>query len=568
MGLMGALLLATALSGCSDATDGGPASDTVYEVPRRNTASQPIKGGTVDSSNTAVVGMAIQRSGGFGICTGTLIAPNLVLTAQHCVSELSSSYGVRCGQTYFTQQLGAGNIRVTTETRIQQARNFYSVSKIDVPSGGNQVCGQDIALITLSSSIPSSEAKPRTPRLTKPAQRGESYTAIGYGTTGQYESGQSGVRRKLGGRSVQCVGTNCGTSQVADGEIYGSGGTCKGDSGGGAFDTQDRVLGALSRGGGNCASSLYTGVYKFRKFIRTVGQKAAASGGYRAPAWTNSGPDSDNDGLSDRLDNCPQTANQNQTDSDGDGQGDACDPDNDDDGVQDGNDNCPTVKNKSQDDSDGDGKGDACSDDSDGDGIKDRFDNCPKAPNPDQKISDADGTGDACDDSDGDGLMDDEDNCIDVKNPDQIDSDGDGEGDACMGSSSGGSTDGSSTSGTTDGGSTDGGSTSGTTDGGSTTSGTTDGGSTDGGSTTTGGSGDGSGSGGSGGSSSTTGGSGDGSGSSGQSSEDPVIIVPADREERSGPVCSATGNAAPSDWAGSLFLLMAFVGASRWRRRD
>jgi hypothetical protein len=47
-------------------------------------------------------------------------------------------------------------------------------------------------------------------------------------------------------------------------------------------------------------------------------------------------PDTDGDGVSDMIDNCPTVANVSQTNTDGDGQGDACDTDDDGDGIADG----------------------------------------------------------------------------------------------------------------------------------------------------------------------------------------------------------------------------------------
>lgn len=111
--------------------------------------------------------------------------------------------------------------------------------------------------------------------------------------------------------------------------------------------------------------------------------------------------DSDNDGISDDADNCPNTANSNQSDADGDGLGDACDSsslsDADLDGVADGVDNCPSVANPDQADSDADGVGDACATDADGDGVPDITDNCPTLSNPGQADEDQDGIGDVCD---------------------------------------------------------------------------------------------------------------------------------------------------------------------------
>jgi len=149
--------------------------------------------------------------------------------------------------------------------------------------------------------------------------------------------------------------------------------------------------------------------------------------------------DRDGDGVGDECDNCPATFNPGQGDLDDDGVGDACDEctDTDRDGF--GNpgfaamtcqvDNCPFVGNPLQEDGDRDGVGDAC-------------DNCTSAFNPLQEDLDRDFAGDVCDpctDGDGDGFADPgfpastcpTDNCPSVPNPTQIDRDFDGTGDAC-----------------------------------------------------------------------------------------------------------------------------------------
>ena len=129
--------------------------------------------------------------------------------------------------------------------------------------------------------------------------------------------------------------------------------------------------------------------------------------------------DTDDDGIEDRLDNCPDVYNWDQTDTDGDEIGDACD-------------NCDGVINPDQENLDGDEFGDACDDDVDGDDVLDVDDNCVLEYNPDQADGDLDGDGDVCDgDDDDDGVPDTADNCPNAENPDQLDTDGDGTGDAC-----------------------------------------------------------------------------------------------------------------------------------------
>src|SRR5688572_22184405 len=51
---------------------------------------QPIQNGQFDPDHKSVVGMFTVQGHYGGMCTGTLIAPNLVLTARHCVAPSDS----------------------------------------------------------------------------------------------------------------------------------------------------------------------------------------------------------------------------------------------------------------------------------------------------------------------------------------------------------------------------------------------------------------------------------------------------------------------------------------------
>ena len=153
--------------------------------------------------------------------------------------------------------------------------------------------------------------------------------------------------------------------------------------------------------------------------------------------------DSDEDGICDRLDVCPQRADPDQLDFDGDGEGDRCDddddgdntpdaveldcgsdpldaasiaPDGDGDGACDAVDNCPVLANADQADLDGDGEGDRCDADTDGDGSDDTVERACGTDPFDAERSPVD--------RDGDQHCDGADNCPDVANPEQADRDG------------------------------------------------------------------------------------------------------------------------------------------------
>ena len=200
--------------------------------------------------------------------------------------------------------------------------------------------------------------------------------------------------------------------------------------------------------------------------------------------------DTDEDGVPDVSDNCPDDSNADQADGDGDGFGDVCDLPGSISGRVVDEDTGLGIENVNVYADGADGWGDAETDasgyytieglengnykvhtfseeyleeyfddtqdydlaieitvdpneavpgidfaltpDKDGDDVPDVSDNCPEVYNRWQDDSDGDGDGDACDpDADDDSIANEADNCILMANPDQVDSNQDGYGDAC-----------------------------------------------------------------------------------------------------------------------------------------
>jgi hypothetical protein len=250
---------------------------------------QPIQGGYKDDVDTAVVGLVRLAGGGISGCSGTLIAPNVVLTAQHCVAPTSGNGSVICGKTYFGPTYEANSMYVTTRPQFSQNPSDYHRSKeIIVPPGGSDFCGRDIAIIVLDAPVPGTEAVPYVPRVDSSLERDDEYYAVGYGQI--YDGGPSGRRYRRDGLFTKCVGGECPAFISTDTEWQGDTGICQGDSGGPAFDMQNRVVGVASRGAPGCESPTYGHVLGWGTWIKEVTLYATSSAGLEAPDWATGWP--------------------------------------------------------------------------------------------------------------------------------------------------------------------------------------------------------------------------------------------------------------------------------------
>lgn len=253
-------------------------------------AHQAIVGGNVDQSTTGVVSLTIVLSSQtLGYCSGTLIAPNLVLTARHCVSGMNQEQ-ITCGVTAFTTLTSPSVIYVSADTvRPNGPSTMFRVSAVRVPPGSSEFCGQDIALVILAGGGMPDTVTPIVPRIDVSAIPGESFAAVGYGLTAPDAQAPDGVRMRVDGNSVECLGLSCGwTGDIIRASEWSSlnAPTCSGDSGSPALDGLGRVFGLDSRGPWDCTGAIYTDVASWKDFLVSTALEAATAGGYTAPSWT------------------------------------------------------------------------------------------------------------------------------------------------------------------------------------------------------------------------------------------------------------------------------------------
>jgi hypothetical protein len=274
-------------------------------------ASQAVQGGRLDSNARDNFAVGVVNKYG-NVCTATLIAPNLVLTARHCVIPPSADDTVTCASK-FEKTVAPSYLQVTTAPNLYRASSYYKAIDVITPAS-DSFCGNDIALIMLADNIPDTEAVPVIPavqfRMTDHSKVGGEVVAIGFGVTNPSatDSGQRRIRTNI---SITCVPgdahyASCmekaGVEVDAKAEFVTEGWVCSGDSGSGAFEQRsfDRgaplVLGTLSRGPqtkDTCLAAVYTRTDAHADLIRDAGRKAAEKGGYAAPEWATSQPSAD-----------------------------------------------------------------------------------------------------------------------------------------------------------------------------------------------------------------------------------------------------------------------------------
>lgn len=268
---LGALTIAgSALLGCSGTHDEAATS----------VARQAVTGETAASLSWSV-SIGIERNGVLydgGLCSGTLIAPDVVLTAAHCVSVVANVKG-DCGLKVVTEQkpnLVAFANAPTSPTTL--AAFPHRARKVVVPADAKQgVCENDIALVFLDS--PMEDATPRVPSFKTPAV-GDRIVTVGFGKTcDETDAGCAWGTRRM---SVAAPITMMTLSEAEIATDRGK--EHEGDSGGGALSEDlGTVVGIVSAGSG--PYSVFTSVAKFETWLKSTVVTEAEASGSPAPPW-------------------------------------------------------------------------------------------------------------------------------------------------------------------------------------------------------------------------------------------------------------------------------------------
>ncbi|HVO31510.1 MAG TPA: trypsin-like serine protease [bacterium] len=227
------VLLATATA-CGPAEFAPGGADN---PPPRSHTSSPIIGGTTDNSDPAVVLVAYTNF----ICTGTVIAPRVVLTAGHCTVVDDTCVPPNCSAlSPGGYQIAGGATPFTTG-----ADWLGTVAEVHPNPGydGNQL-KHDNGILILTADAPvtplgwEDTATPYNP--------GQQFKAVGYGLANAPTGPDTSGTKRTVTMSISQV--------IADSFSYGGAtqNTCSGDSGGPAI-VNGKVIGTVSYGDQNCA---------------------------------------------------------------------------------------------------------------------------------------------------------------------------------------------------------------------------------------------------------------------------------------------------------------------------
>jgi MYXO-CTERM domain-containing protein len=227
------------LTGCGDLRSG--------ENPQLERAAI-VNGERSTAADDAVVNVVSRPTGSAAqSCTGTLVAPNIVLTALHCVAQFSGgNFGCTPDGTLSAEHAGDGALgELARPEQVEIRIGVYPATAPDAygaklfGTGSNQICANDFAIVVLDRDL---NLPLRAMRLERGVDLGEAIRVVGYGAT---ESSSTVGRFARENLTVIDRGQDAGgsaTNDAAPRTLVVGQGPCHGDSGGPAFSQATSAL--------------------------------------------------------------------------------------------------------------------------------------------------------------------------------------------------------------------------------------------------------------------------------------------------------------------------------------
>ena len=269
-----AVIFAATLASACASNDGA-----VAPTPDVNADQVEIVGGVPDRGrNPAVIAIDI---GEVALCSGALVAPNVVLTARHCVSKTTES--VQCpapaGTRQVTSDRAPSSLKILVGDDVSTAKAEALGKQVLTPDS-DELCSNDIALIILDRDI-----QGITPLdvAHDGVAKGSHVTAVGFGKAGDDASAGTKLLRA----HVKVLETSAAEFLVGES-------TCSGDSGGPALDeTSGEIVGVVSRGGPQCdganAHNIYTRADVFLRLVDEAIARASTPSPVKGTAHKDAG---------------------------------------------------------------------------------------------------------------------------------------------------------------------------------------------------------------------------------------------------------------------------------------